>query len=188
MNNISTQTLHQSASKHWFIKMSLPLLFITAMVLAPFANASAISADASREQRDTVNRINAIQRDLTSIRQQTLQANPELITQSKELEAKFEQKAKEVGYEPDEFINKAQEIQELVKDSSLTEKERSELIKEFTAAKQKMAEQRQAIIADKELMTMQEQLQQDMMMAMQEQDPNTEKLVDELNRLIRTIQ
>ncbi|WP_299015404.1 hypothetical protein [uncultured Photobacterium sp.] len=188
MNTISTRTLHQSASKHWFIKMSLPLLLLTAMILAPYANASAISADSSRAQRDTANRIHAIQRDLTSIRQQALQANPELIAQSKKLEEKFQQKAEEIGYEPGEFITKAQEIQQQVQDQSLSEKERSELIKEFTVAKQKMTQQRRAIIADKELMAMQDQLQQDMVMAMQAHDPKTEKLIDELNRLIEAIQ
>lgn len=188
MHNISTRTQLLPATKNWFIKLSLPLLLLTAMVLAPYANASAVSADSNRAQRDTANRIHAIQRDLTSIRQQALQANPELMAQSKELEQKFQQKAEEVGYEPDKFIAKAKEIQEQVQSQTLSTEERGELIKEFAAAKKKMAEQRQAIIADKELMAMQGKLQQDTMVAMQAYDPNTKKLVEELNRLVETIQ
>ena len=184
MHTINTRTNHLPATKSWFITLSMPLLFLTAMLLTSHANASAVSADSSQVQRDAANRIHAIQRDLTSIRQLTLQANPELMAQAKELEEKFQQKAEEVGYEPDEFIAKAKEIQEQVQDPSLTTEERRQLIKEFAAAKQKMARQREAIIADKELMAMQDKLQQETMMAMQAYDPNTEKLVEELNKLI----
>lgn len=189
MHNISTQIQQFSVTtKNWFIKLSLPLLLLTAMVITPYSHASAVSADSSLAQRDTANRIHAIQRDLTSIRQQTLQANPELMAQSKQLEEKFQQKAEEVGYEPDKFITKAKEIQKQVQDKSLSTEERSELIKEFTDAKQELAEQRKAIIADKELMAMQDKLQQDTIMAMKAYDPNTEKLVEELNQLIKAIQ
>ncbi|MCW8327777.1 hypothetical protein MD588_03070 [Photobacterium sp. SDRW27] len=188
MHNINSQVKQQPSLKNWFIKMSLPLALLSMMLLGPQANASGIATDSIANQKETVNRINAIQRDLTSIRQQTLQANPELAEQSKELEAKFQQKAEEVGYDPETFITKAQEIQEQVKDTSLSEEQRSELIKEFAAAKQKMAEQRQAIISDKELMAMQEKLQQETMVAMKAHDPKTEKLVEELNTLVETIQ
>ncbi|MGF1760289.1 hypothetical protein L4D76_20650 [Photobacterium sagamiensis] len=188
MHKLNTLVKPSPSMKSWFVKMSLPLVFLSMILLAPQVNASGIAADSIVAQRDTVNRINSIQRDLTSIRQQTLQANPDLAEQSKQLESKFQQKADEIGYAPEEFIAKAQEIQEQVQDTSLSEEKRSELIKEFTAAKQTMAEQRQAIMADKDLMGMQEKLQQDTFAAMKAQDPKTEQLVDELNNLIETIQ
>lgn len=188
MHNITTLKKQSPAMKSWFIKMSLPLVLLSMMLLAPQVNASNISADSLSTQKETVNRINAIQRDLTSIRQQTLQAKPELAQQAKELESEFQKKADEVGYEPEVFLAKAQEIQEQVKDTSISEEERSELIKEFAAAKQKMAEQRQAIIADKDLMAMQNKLQEDTLVAMKAQDPKTEQLVEELNTLVKAIQ
>ncbi|MGF1716628.1 hypothetical protein L4D08_17325 [Photobacterium chitinilyticum] len=188
MHNIETLMKQSPSMKSWFIKMSLPLVLLSMMLLAPQVNASNVTANSPSAQKETVNRINAIQRDLTSIRQQTLQENPELAEQAKQLEGEFKKKADEIGYEPEEFIAKAQEIQEQVKDASLSEEERSELITEFAAAKQKMAEQRQAIIADKELMAMQDQLQKDMLIAMKAQDPKTEQLVEELSSLVKAIQ
>jgi len=188
MHTLNTLVKHSPSMKSWFVKMSLPLVFLSMILLAPQVDASGIAADSTAVQQDTVNRINSIQRDLTSIRQQTLQANPELAEQSKQLESKFQQKADEIGYAPEEFIAKAQEIQKQVQDASLSEEKRSELIKEFASAKQTMAEQRQAIMADKELMGMQEKLQQDTFTAMKAQDPKTEQLVEELNNLVETIQ
>ncbi|MEJ2763706.1 hypothetical protein VV869_06950 [Photobacterium sp. MCCC 1A19761] len=176
----------KSSAQRWFISLSLPLVLL-AMMLTPQANASLANKTAT-PPKETVERINAIQRDLTSIRQQAMQSNPELAAQAKQLEQAFEQKAKDIGYDPEAFVTQAQEIQTKIQTEQLSKEERSELIQSFIDAKNKMAEQRQQMISDKQLMGMQEKLQQETLIAMKDQDPNTEALVKELNTLVEQIQ
>ncbi len=92
MHNIETLMKQSPSMKSWFIKMSLPLVLLSMMLLAPQVNASNVTANSPSAQKETVNRINAIQRDLTSIRQQTLQENPQLAEQAKQLEGEFQKK------------------------------------------------------------------------------------------------
>lgn len=176
----------KSSAQRWFISLSLPLVML-AMMLTPQANASMANQQAT-PAKETVERINAIQRDLTSIRQQAMHSNPDLAAQAKQLDQAFEKKAKEIGYDPEAFVTQAQEIQTKIQTEALSEEERSELIQTFIAAKKKMAEQRQQLTSDKQLMGMQEKLQQETLVAMKDQDPKTEALVKELRTLVEQIQ
>ncbi|MGF1723722.1 hypothetical protein [Photobacterium nomapromontoriensis] len=179
-------------------KFSLPLLMAAVVTMAPHVQASnttttstpatsAASASITAHNQ-TAYRINAIQRDLTSIRQHALQTHPELVTQTKAFEAAYKKKATDVGYNPESFVNKAHELQSKVQDQALSEKERNALIKEFAAAKQELAKQRERILSDKQLIAMQTQLQNDTLAAMQAYDPKTETLITELAQLLKTKQ
>ncbi|MDV5169045.1 hypothetical protein [Photobacterium rosenbergii] len=188
MQNSKTRTLQQSNSVFNLMKYALPLMLVTLFAFSPASKASDAATDTVANQKEVTHRINAIQRDLTSIRQQTLQANPELIEQAKAFEAAYKEKAKEIGYNPDEFVSQAQEIQDKVRNAETSEEEREALIKEFAAAKRQLAEQRESILADEKLMAMQEKLQADTFAAMKSTNPETETLIQELNSLLESLQ
>ncbi|PSW21328.1 hypothetical protein C9I98_05150 [Photobacterium sanctipauli] len=188
MQNTQARVAQPSSLAVKFAKYSLPLMLVAMFALAPKANASDAATETVANQQETTHRINSIQRDLTSIRQQTLQSNPDLVEQAKAFETAYQKKAEEIGYDPNAFITKAQEIQTKVRDEATSEEERSKLIQEFADAKKAMAMQRESILADEELMAMQEKLQKDTFAAMKEQNPDTEKLVTELNELLTSLQ
>ncbi|AJR08937.1 hypothetical protein C9J03_06135 [Photobacterium gaetbulicola] len=187
MHNSKTRTQQQANTVLNLMKYALPLMLVTLFAFSPASKASDAATDTVANQKEVTHRINAIQRDLASIRQQTLQANPELIEQAKAFETAYQAKAKEIGYNPDEFINQAQEIQDKVRNAETSEEEREALIKEFAAAKRQLAEQRESLLADESLMAMQEKLQSDTYAAMKAFDPKTERLVDELNTLLESL-
>ncbi|WP_053062387.1 hypothetical protein [Photobacterium aquae] len=170
-----------------FMKYSLPLMLAALFAIAPQVRASDAATDTVANQKETIYRINTLQRDLSSIRQQTLKAHPELTAQAKAFELAYHQKAEQVGYNPDEFIAKAKELQTALRNDKLSEEERSSMIRDFAAAKQAMADKREAIIADKALTEMQDKLMADTYAAMKEFDPKTESLTKELNELLHTL-
>ncbi|MGF1681856.1 hypothetical protein [Photobacterium minamisatsumaniensis] len=188
MQNTKTRLAQSPNLARTFAKYSLPLMFLAMFSLAPKVNASDVATETVASQQEATQRINAIQRDLTSIRQQTMQSNPELVEQAKAFEQAYQKKADEIGYDPNTFIEKAQEIQVKVRDEATSEEERSALIKEFADAKKAMAMQRESILSDEELMGMQEKLQKDTFVAMKKNNADTETLIKELNTLIETLQ
>ncbi|PSU34313.1 hypothetical protein [Photobacterium lutimaris] len=188
MQNSKTYTQQQPNSVLNLLKYALPLMLVTMFAFSPASKASDVATDTVANQKEATYRINAIQRDLTSIRQQTLQSNPGLVEQAKAFEAAYQEKAKEVGYNPDEFISQAQEIQNKVRNAETSEEEREALIKEFAAAKRQLAEQRESILSDATLMAMQEKLQADTFAAMKTSNPETENLMKELNTLLESLQ
>ncbi|MCQ1058485.1 hypothetical protein ACQKPX_02555 [Photobacterium sp. DNB23_23_1] len=188
MQNSKTRTQQQPNSVLNIVKYALPLMLVTMFAFNPAAKASDAATDTIASQKEVTHRINAIQRDLTSIRQQTLQSNPELVEQAKAFEAAYQEKAEEVGYNPDEFISQAQDIQDKVRNAETSEEEREALIKEFAAAKRQLAEQRESILSDETLMAMQEKLQADTFAAMNTNNPETETLMKELNTLLESLQ
>ncbi|GHA36175.1 hypothetical protein ACFFLZ_23075 [Photobacterium aphoticum] len=138
-------------------------------------------------KKATIHKINAIQRDLTSIRQQALKQHPELVKQAKALETTYKQKAEEIGYNPDAFVAKAEALQKELRKTNMPEEERNKLVKEFAAAKQQLAHQRQVLISDPTLVSLQKSLQQDTIAAMKASDPKTEALLTELQQLIDSV-
>ena len=188
MQNSQTLIHQRPTSLLHSVKYALPLLLMTLFAFSPITKASDVATDSVASQKEITYRINAIQRDLTSIRQQTLQANPALVEQAKAFEAAYQQKAEEIGYDPEEFITKAKAIQDQVRNVETSEEERENLIREFAAAKRQLAGQREQILADQSLMAMQEKLQADTFAAMKTLNPETQALIEELNKLLATIQ
>ncbi|MGF1687032.1 hypothetical protein L4C36_10090 [Photobacterium japonica] len=181
-------------------KYSLPILFAGALGAALPANANNTTAETvtpaptatelaqAQAKKAAVHKINAIQRDLTSIRQQALKSHPELVKQAKALETTYKQKAEDIGYNPDAFVAKAETLQEQLRATNMPEEERNALVKEFAAAKQQLAKQRQTLITDPTLVTLQQNLQHDTLAAMKASDPKTDELLNELKHLLETVQ
>lgn len=191
MQNSLTRTATFPALTRKAMKLSLPVMLAAFFTLTQPVQASETTdnvASQAAATKATTQRINAIQRDLTSIRQQALKANPELVEQAKAFESAYKEKAQEIGYNPEEFIAQAQELQVKIRDEGLSEQERSDLLHEFAKAKQTLAKQRQTLLEDESLMALQNELQNNTLTAMKNHNPKTEELVSELNQLIESLQ
>ncbi|MBV1843595.1 hypothetical protein [Photobacterium ganghwense] len=191
MQNSLTRTATFPALTRKAMKLSLPVMLAALFTLTQPVQASETTdnvASQAAATKATTQRINAIQRDLTSIRQQALKANPELVEQAKAFESAYKEKAQEIGYNPEEFIAQAQELQVKIRDEGLSEQERSDLLHDFAKAKQTLAKQRQTLLEDESLMALQNELQNNTLTAMKNHNPKTEELVSELNQLIESLQ
>lgn len=191
MQNSLTRTATFPALTRKAMKLSLPVMLAALFTLTQPVQASETTdnvASQAAATKATTQRINAIQRDLTSIRQQALKANPELVEQAKAFESAYKKKAQEIGYNPEEFIAQAQELQVKIRDEGLSEQERSDLLHDFAKAKQTLAKQRQTLLEDESLMALQNELQNNTLTAMKNHNPKTEELVSELNQLIESLQ
>jgi hypothetical protein len=168
--------------KSLFAKLLLSFS-ILGFIASVQVNASEVMASPAVEQQKLANRIGVIQQELADIRAQTMQSNPALVEQVKTFETTFETKAKEVDYQPEAFLKRAQEIQQQVRDENTTDEQRAELIKTFAKEKQALAKQRESIMADPELSKLEISLQKDTLAAMKKHDPKTETLLKELDTL-----
>lgn len=171
-----------------FAKSIGAVLLIAASMLSFTATASPVAADSYSEQQRIANQVGVIQQELAAIKQETLQANPDLRQQQLDFEKAFETKADQVGYDPDAFMAKAKEIQDELRSSETTQEQQAELIEEFGHAKSVLAKQREAIMSDTALMDQEEELRKATYTAMTKQDPKTKDLFGDLDQLLKKMQ
>ncbi|OAN17703.1 hypothetical protein A3K86_01935 [Photobacterium jeanii] len=168
-----------------FFKPLFAALTIAAFSIITTVHASPVSADSLIEQQRAANKVGEIQQELAAIKREALQANPELQKQQLEFERAFENKANQLGYDPDAFLVRAKEIQSEIRSADIKQEKQQALIKEFNDAKAELAEQRHAIMSDPELNKMESSLRLATINAMTKQDPKTKALFDDLDRLIQ---
>ncbi|MGF1692901.1 hypothetical protein [Photobacterium kagoshimensis] len=171
-----------------FVKSISAALLIAASAISLHATASPVAADSYSEQQRIANKVGVIQQELAAIKQETLQANPDLRQQQLDFEKAFEAKAEKVGYDPDSFMAKAKEIQDELRSAETTQEQQAKLIKEFNHAKTVLAKQRETIMSDAALMDQEEDLRKATYTAMTKHDPKTKALFGSLDQLIKQMQ
>jgi len=118
--------------------------------------------------------------ELQQIQQETLEANPELAKQRDELVTLMDTKMVEAGHDPSASRDKIEELQGQLQGEELTKSERQEL---GTELRQEMTTLQQAqgnVMQDQEVQAKRQSLNEDLVSAMEEQNPKTEELISDL--------
>ncbi|MCG3863304.1 MULTISPECIES: hypothetical protein [unclassified Photobacterium] len=179
-----------SSLKSKLLKAAVPLALACAFTAAPAmaketAVVPAAAPQITAQQQNIANRIGMIQQELAGIRHQTLQSHPELVKELKAYETAFNNKVKAKGYNPEKLIKRAQEIQLEARKEGLSNAKRTELVKEFTNIRMELAKQQKSILSDPAISKQDKQVQKDVLTAMKKQDPKAEKLLTELDSLVK---
>lgn len=124
-----------------------------------------------------------IQQKLVQIQKATVEANPELAEQQQELQALIQEKMKANGHTPEKDMSRLKKIREQAQAEDMDKKERQSLAQEFQQTRQKLGNARREAMQDEEVQEKTEALQQDMIAAMKEQNPETEKLLKQMEAL-----
>lgn len=118
--------------------------------------------------------------ELQRIQQETLEANPELAQQRDELVTLMDTKMVEAGHDPDASRDKIEELQGQMQGEELTESERRELGAELRQEMTVLQQAQGDVMQDQEVQVKRQSLNENLVSAMEEQDPKTEELISDL--------
>ncbi|BBC41897.1 hypothetical protein FA893_13975 [Photobacterium damselae subsp. piscicida] len=184
-----TNMTKQLGIKSKLVKLAAPIALACAFSVsaAPAAtNSAPAKPQVSAQVQQAAQRVGQIQQEqeLATIRNKTLKANPKLVKDIKAYETAFNNKAKALGYHPDQELKRLREIQTKARDQKTTDAQRKDLAKEFASIQKKLIKQRQTIMSDPAISKMEQQLEKNTITAMKKQDPKTDKLLKELDSLM----
>lgn len=125
---------------------------------------------------------------LQAIRDEAVTANPSLQEQSQAYEDQVEQAVNDSGYDIEAGREKLKEMGGRFQDEDLSQEERQELAAKFQAERRKMQQAQQQAMQREEVVAAGRKLQEDILTAMKEQDPQTEALMQRLRDLRAKLQ
>jgi hypothetical protein len=163
------------------------LLSIMVAALTSTAISCAVMAQPAnqpgQEQMPAQQRAEQVQSELIEIQRNTLEENPELREQAEELENLITETMKEHGANPEEDLQRLQELQQQAQNPDVDQAQREQMAREFQEIQRELIMARQQAAQDQEVQTEQEQFQTAMLEAMQEQNPRTEELLAEMREI-----
>lgn len=151
-------------------------------------NTGAEATPQQQKTRELVQEYRQTAEKLKQIRQEAVAANPELGEQSREFQDQIEQAMDESDYDVEAGQEKLQEMGKRYKSGDLSEEDRQKLATEFQAERQKMEQAKQEVMQQEEIRTQGAELQEDILTAMKEHDPQTEDLLQRLRELRQELQ
>lgn len=132
-----------------------------------------------QEKRDRLDELNE---QLMALQQQAIDANPDLASERKALQDYVEAGMKDAGYNVAEGRTRMEELQADLEDNSLSTKEQQESRQALRAELGEMREAQQQVMAGDEFKEKRNALNEGVLAAMEEQDPEVRTLLAELQR------
>ncbi len=123
-----------------------------------------------------------LQQQLGQIQEQVLENNPELQRQQEDLRNQVMETMKEQGAKPEQDINKLKTLQAELQNEELPEEKRQEKIQEFRETNMSLQQAQHQAMQDEDLQKVQQSLNDDMLTAMVDANPETEKLLSQLQQ------
>lgn len=171
-----------------------PATILAAALLLPAAGGAQETVEneqAAEQQNQTqelVQKYRQTVQKLQQIRDEAVTANPELEEQSRAFDKQVQQAMDESDYDVDAGRKKLQEMGSRFQKEDLSEEKRRELAAAFQAERRQMEQARQQVMQQEDIRAAGRQLQEDILTAMKEQDPETEVLLERLRKLRQQLQ
>jgi chromosome segregation ATPase len=132
-------------------------------------------------------RLQQIQQRLGQIQQAALEAHPELQEQNADLEELVVETMQEAGYQPEAKMDTLQALRERIQSPDLSQAEQQQMMMTAQEAQQHLQEAQQVAMQDSQVVAAQEAFRDDLIAAMNEQDPETEDLIAEFEQIQRDL-
>ncbi len=136
-----------------------------------------------QEVQQTIQKINNLQKNLKSIQDKVLEANPDLQEQKEELEAMIDEKMEQNLSQEGVDQNRMQQIRSKLSEKDLGNQKQQELQQEYQQQMQSYRKARMKTMQDEEVHKQREDLVQKIVAEMKEEDPKTEEMLQELQSL-----
>jgi len=118
--------------------------------------------------------------ELQQIQQETLEANPELAKERDELVTLMDTKMVEAGHDPSASRDKIEDLQGQLQGEELSKSERQELGAELRQEMTTLQQAQGDVMQDQEVQAKRQSLNENLVSAMEEQNPKTEELISDL--------
>jgi chromosome segregation ATPase len=166
------------------------IAIITLSLAALFAAASqaqqpgmALSQEQMQQIKSLQEQGQQIQQRIGGIQQQTITENPERKKRGEELDQKTMAAMEAKGYNPKATMEKMKELQVEYQKPDTSDERKQELQQAFQSKRAELQKAQQSIAGNQELIDGRNQLQQDLMAAMEKTEPELPKLLEQLNQL-----
>jgi len=136
-----------------------------------------------QQQNNPQMRLMEIQQRLMAAQEQAFEANPQLQEQQEALEDLMIEKMQAQGFDPEARMATLDSLREQSQTPDLSEDQRQQMMVRAREAQQALQEGQAAVMQDSTVVAAQQALQQDVMTAMREQEPELDSLLDEFQAL-----
>lgn len=152
---------------------------------APSSEAPAVMQQLQAKQQ----KMQQLLGELRQIQKKVTQANPELAAQQDDYRDLVINTMSDKDFDPEAEIQDMRSLQaELRGNDQLGQKERQSKMQELQQKKQQFRSKQRQAMQDEQVQTAREELDQNMQAAMKEQNPKSEELIAQLNRLQKEYQ
>jgi len=148
----------------------------TAQEAVPGAQAGGLMQQVQQKQAE----IQQLNQQLAQIQQATIEANPELADQRDELLASVDEKMVEAGHDPDTSREKIGDLQEQLEGGELSTEESQTVTQEIRQEQTQLQQAQRQAMQDEAIQTEIQSLNEGLVEAMREQNPQTEQLIAQL--------
>jgi hypothetical protein len=129
-----------------------------------------------------------LQQRLLQIQEQAVAENPELRKQAEQLQQTMLEAMREEGHDPEQSIQRLQELEQRLRSPETGAAEHEKLIAEMRAEQQKLMAAEQAVSQREEVQKAREQFMENLLSAMREQEPRTDELMASLKQKSEQLQ
>ncbi|MDZ7645448.1 MAG: hypothetical protein U5K76_15285 [Woeseiaceae bacterium] len=120
--------------------------------------------------------------ELKSIQEATMEANPELAAQREELVTLVDTKLVEAGHDPAASRDKIEDLQGQLQGGELSQDKQQAVSQELRSEVNTLQQAQNQVMQDEEVRSKQQSLNDDLLKAMEEQNPKTEELIADLRQ------
>ena len=156
---------------------------LAALVCAATLAGSAVAQDGTGQPSASQQELRSLQQALSSIRQQAMEANPNLEERQQALQDQMMSRMRDEGVEPRQDVRRLQDIARQLRSGEVAEADRPALMEEYQSTRQALLEARRTAMQDERIQTAQTQLQDDLVSAMTEQNGDVPAMIDRFESL-----
>ncbi|MGY3572434.1 hypothetical protein [Vibrio paucivorans] len=145
-------------------------------------------SEAALEATTQINqRVSELQIQLSHIKKQAFEQNPQLVQETDEANKKLDIVAKEIGYDPQGFEQELSNARNELADENITEEKRQEIYRDLQQEQIEQTEKRAEFLQTPEVLQTQQDLQFKVFEEMKKIEPKTEELIQELQMLLNSM-
>lgn len=147
---------------------------------APPAASQAPAGDLLQKVQQKQAEIQQLNQQLAKIQQETIEANPELATQRDDLLELVDTKMTEAGHDPDASREKIEDLQGQLDSGELSDEETRSVGQELRQQQSSLQQAQGQAMQDQQVQQEIQQLNEELVAAMREQNPQTDELIAQL--------
>lgn len=138
-------------------------------------------AQSDADARRLVGDLQEIQRRLITAQEQALEESPQLQEQARDYQGTLLAAMREEGFEPQRELSHIELLQQQLQADDLNDQERVGLVAELQEAEERLSMAEQQALQQQNVQEAREEFMQALLVAMREQEPETDRLIQELD-------
>lgn len=173
---------HDSARQRLSVWLWVLLVTLGAVVCGTGAYAAG-DQEQFQAMMQAQQRLRQVERQLTKIQKEAVNAHPELQKKQDDFRSLLMTTMRSKGYTPEKDMKRLNELRKKLNDRSLNVDDRDKLIAEFQEKSSRLQKAQHDAFGEKKVKQAQQDLQAAVVAAMKKTDPNTTKLLKEMDDL-----